>query len=571
MADAFNSQSRSVGDLLGSNQRPRIIVPTFQRGYSWETKHVGSFWRDIIEFQVESRQVNGPERYFLGPIVTRQTSKDELQLLDGQQRLATATILCSVIRDVARSLSITAASNLARDIQVQTIQKEDDGPYSLQLGAMDNLYFNETIQCDPPNAKSPSIRSHRKIKAARDLLHEVVRTEIGNQEPSRAVLTLKKLWQTIRTDLVMACIPVDSERDAFRIFETLNDRGLRLSVPDLLLNYLMRVADPESDREQIRKLWDGMLEEMGKRDINRFLRHMWVSKYGDLKSQDLFSALKAHIEKKSIGSLDFTRACSDECERYVQLLEADDAVGCAKVVVKSLLQELDFQSALPLLLSTYFHFDKANFEKVVRWVLVFVTRYSLVMNLDPSGLETTFYGLARDVRKNMTTKPAMAVPKCMGLIKDALVKAAPNEESVLVAVDSLVLPPDGAKYVLSRIANRMESSTKETKIDEANLEHIFPKSPEDDEWGGKANHAILEPYLWHIGNLTVLGERLNKKAANKEFAEKRAYYEKATELKISQQVAKDYTAWDMVSIKNRAKKLSKYITEIWNFDNPSRV
>ena len=46
-----------------------------------------------------------------------------------------------------------------------------------------------------------------------------------------------------------------------------------------------------------------MLEQMGRRDINRFLRHMWVSKYGDLKSQDLFTALKARIENDNIGSM----------------------------------------------------------------------------------------------------------------------------------------------------------------------------------------------------------------------------------------------------------------------------
>jgi hypothetical protein len=61
----------------------------------------------------------------------------------------------------------------------------------------------------------------------------------------------------------------------------------------------MRVAIPKTDRTQIRQLWNEMLERMGKRDITRFLRHLWVSKYGDLKDQDLFSALRKHIDEKA--------------------------------------------------------------------------------------------------------------------------------------------------------------------------------------------------------------------------------------------------------------------------------
>ena len=122
----------------------------------------------------------------------------------------------------------------------------------------------------------------------------------------------------------MACIPVTSERAAFRIFETLNDRGLRLSVPDLLLNYLMRIASDDPERSQIREYWNEMLEQMGRRDINKFLRHMWVSKYGDLKKQDLFSALKNHIESEGIHSIEFTQTCSEECESYTHLVDHNE-------------------------------------------------------------------------------------------------------------------------------------------------------------------------------------------------------------------------------------------------------
>jgi len=339
-------------------------------------------------------------------------------------------------------------------------------------------------------------------------------------------------------------------------------------VPDLLLNYLMRVAVSEAERRQIRDFWNEMLEQMGRRDINRFLRHMWVSKYGDLKSQDLFTALKDHIEKHSIASLDFTRTCSEECESYVQLLDVDEErLGKTAPQVRSLLRELDFQSALPLLLSGYIMFESSDFEKICRWLLVFVTRYSIVANLDSSGLETVLFELAREIRSKMTDKKPATAKACMAHIKNTLIKNAPSDEQINLSVNALTLAPDEAKYLLSRLASHMQTRTKEVKINETNLEHIFPKNPAN-EWKKPED---LEPYLWHIGNLTMLGERLNRDAANRGFLFKRSQYYQKSELEMAQEIARDYQTWDKVTIENRAKKLAPLVAEVWNFDNPSRV
>jgi len=539
-------------------------VPQFQRGYSWERKHVKEFWTDLITFQKESGVKDGPDKYFLGPIVVRSESKQVIWLLDGQQRLGTATILFSVLRDIARGLGIQDANDFARDVQVNFVTKPDSS-YALELGELDALYFKEVIQSDPPANKKPTLRSHRNIQLARQVLHDSVKEKIASLNPTLGLAELKKLLQIIRSDLIMACIPVASERDAFRIFETLNDRGLRLSVPDLLLNYLMRVATPATDRKKIRDYWNDMLESLGRRDINRFLRHMWVSKYGDLKNVDLFTALKKHIEDNTISSLDFIR-CSEECENYVHILDVDeDALGKAARYIRTLIKDLDAQSALPPLLAAFPLMTATDFETFAKWMLVFVSRYSIIANFDSSGLENVFFALARDIRAMMAD--AKRARQCMATIKATLVKNAPSDERVRVAATELILSPEEARYIVSRIATRMQTDTKEVKIDEANLEHVFPKKPSA-EW---KKIDDLEPLLWHIGNLTMLGERLNNDVANKGYAKKRAYYQRTTELKMAQELAKEYSQWNESMLKDRAKKLARYVVEIWNFDNPSRV
>ncbi len=265
-------------------------------------------------------------------------------------------------------------------------------------------------------------------------------------------------------------------------------------------------------------------------------------------------------------SLEFTRTCADECESYVQLLDLDeDHLGKTTPLVRVLVRQLDVQAALPMMLSSYRLFEPNDFEKVLRFMLVFVVRYSVVSGLDSGGMETVFFSLAQEIRAKMTDpKKAKEV---LGIVKETLVQNSPSDDQVKAAVAELVLENDDAKYILSRLANRIQTNTKEVKIDEANLEHIFPKSPAK-EW---KDPDKMEPYLRHIGNLTMLGERLNRDAANKEFKLKSAHYAKNSELQMAQDVAKNYKEWTKDSIVDRAKRLAPLVIEVWSFSNPSRV
>lgn len=552
------------------------MVPEFQRGYEWGAKHVEAFWRDIKQFRRESDIAGGPERYFLGPIVVLRHSKNVIYLLDGQQRLATATIFFSVLRDLAKEMVETKEGvEFASDTQKELILKEA-GEFSLELGETDRAFFRDFIQNEGTPVQKPKLRTHRNIQAARDLLKSKLKSEIGISSPPATLALLKSVRQTLRSDLVVASIPVESERDAFRIFETLNDRGLRLSVPDLLLNYLMREAKPDADRKEIRDLWSIMISQMGKRDINRFLRHMWVSTYGDLKSKDLFTAIKEHIEKNELTSIGFARTCASECGYYVQLITcSEDDLGKAGArLVRSILQESESQAALPLLLSALQNLSSDDFTKVSRWMLVFITRYSIIANLDASGMESIFFELAKFVRDSLPKGEKSERPlitKCLESVRTKLEKAAPDDNQIRAATASKGLSPDGACYVLTRIAELKQSPTKEWAKGEANLEHIYPQNPEENEWGGPANHEVMEPFLWNLGNLTIYGNKLNSRAANKEFPEKSKDYASKSTVSMTLEIASKFTEWNVESIKQRSLDLTKKVLEIWTFKNPSRV
>jgi Protein of unknown function (DUF1524) len=181
-------------------------------------------------------------------------------------------------------------------------------------------------------------------------------------------------------------------------------------------------------------------------------------------------------------------------------------------------------------------------------------------------METALFKLARDVRDMVAAKQSGKV--VLATIKKVLSAQAPTPQIVKESIAKLTLSPEEAVYMLARIARYMQTGTKEIALGEANLEHIFPKKPLD-EWS-KSEIGKLEPYLWHIGNLTMLGKRLNTSAASKGFKTKLTEYKKS-ELVMAKNLAKNFTQWNVAAIERRAKSMAKDITEIWSFDNTSRV
>jgi hypothetical protein len=548
----------------------------------WKKKHVEAFWSDVDK-QRESSKTKGSDPHFFGPIVTQTDApQGTIWLLDGQQRLATATILFSVLRDLAREIGRTtgtqAGADFAANLQLQFI-KSEEGEYSLEMGETDLQYFRDTIQEDPPVKTKPKYVTHRNIKAAQDTLRLKVIAAIGGEpypqmDSIAAMKILKEIKQTLISDLIMARIPVNSKEAAFKIFATLNDRGLRLSPPDLLLSYLMEKA-PDNDRKEIRGLWTQMIQKMGTHDIHDFLRAMWVSKYGDLKKDDLFTALKNHIEKNQISSKDFARLCGAECDDYMALVAADEKELPQEVLpyVRALTRELGFRPALPLLLSAYSLLQPDDFLNTAKYLLVFIARYSIFVGKDSAGLEDLLFDLARSVRSSVKDESDKEGSRQItAKIKAVLSHNAPDDKSVrdALAKDTTVLEPAEAKYVLKRIANYMQDPEKQVAVGDTNIEHVYPQNPAETDWGGKANQEKLEPLTWHIGNLTVFGRRANRKVENFDYSVKRPKYE-ASQVVMTKEIASKYSQWGEQEILARGADLAKRAVEVWNFDNPSRV
>lgn len=560
MSKEIDAARKSLGELLGRYERRPVVLPEFQRPYSWDKAHLTAFWEDLSTFRKAYASNPVTASYFLGSIVVLK-SDNEIILLDGQQRMATATIALSAIRDVARALDSGGSikgSNFARDVQRELLEKDTDPvTYSLTLSELDEDFFLKAIKSDPPLAISAKLRSHQLIENAREMSRAKVRQLIENHSIDEAMKTLKSTQDALTKGMVVVMITVQTEEDAFNIFETLNDRGLRLSVPDLVLNLLMRRATSKTERDLVRAKWNEIVRQLGRRDISRFLRHMWVSKHGDVKAQGLFSVIKENLRTNTITSVSFAEECADEGETYIALLEQNLTLPQDVMTnVEGLIKHFDVQPALPLLLSAFHTLTETDFGKLVRIAIVQYIRHSLVMNQNPLHLESAFYEASRVMR---TKKDAgESSQKILAAARSVLKILDTDDAAVEMAGRNLELERSQATWLLTQLANAQQSSTKEVAMAKANLEHIFPQNPEP----GWSNAHQLEPFIWHIGNLTILGEALNRKAQNKTFTDKKEQFYKDSEIKMTQELLA-FETWDPVTIKKRASDLAKRIIQLW--------
>lgn len=300
MRQAIDAHRWTIGSLLGRYERRPVVLPPFQRAFSWERPQLTVFWEDLVSFESSYSSAPLTASYFLGSIVVIE-SDEHILLLDGQQRLATATIALAAMRDIARGLdtsSATKGGDFARDIQREILEKDTEPTsYSLTLSELDEPFFLKAIKNDPPAVPPTKIRSHIHIQNAYNLSKANLEEETKGLSVDKKLKRLKSLRDALTKGFSLVAIQVQNEEDAYNIFETLNDRGLRLSVPDLVLNLLMRRAPDKTARRLVRQHWNTLLRQMGRRDVSRFLRHMWVSTYGDLKAEGLYSAIKKNLEQ----------------------------------------------------------------------------------------------------------------------------------------------------------------------------------------------------------------------------------------------------------------------------------
>jgi len=331
-------------------------------------------------------------------VFTEHEDKNKMKILDGQQRLATLLLFLAALRDTLKQSTIEKAPEWIEEINkilyTRNIITLNKNP-KLELNREDRVFFEKIIIHGV--VANMKYSSHKLIKEAYEFLKDKINERLKND----GEMFVKGLLEVVMNKLLMIKILVDSDINANIIFETLNDRGLDLSVADLVKNYLFMIS--EEYLEIAITNWKEIIDQVGDHNVTRFLRHFWISSYELVRKEELYKKIKDNVNKKNVK--EFLEQLCNEAIVYSNLNNPTHEFW-GDIEIESLLEELNtlrVQQVFVLLLAIFQKFykkEKNIFKRLLQNLINFTFRWGTICGLNPNDMERIYSDLAIKLRKN---------------------------------------------------------------------------------------------------------------------------------------------------------------------------
>jgi len=567
------SETRGIGQLV--NERRYFLVPAHQRDYAWPLGAVEQYLDDVIS------AAEDPESdYFLGLIVlvdTENPTSKRYEVLDGQQRLATTTMIYAAIRQWLRDNGLdNEAAKIQNDfIGISEIGEEQDEPRII-LNVNNQELFQEIV-INPCTDKLLEQRlaaegkhsSNRKLLDAaaycRKAILELAESKgIDKKAQSSALFKLAKY---IRDKVQVNCLDVTAPENAYTIFESLNDRGIDLSVLDLLKNHLLREAGP--NELIILHNWTKMLSEIGDKKGDDFLKAFWTSKFGRIQRGRLFKEIKAKYHTKP-QVLALSKELAEVADIYGDLEISDSELWnqyslASQEYVKAL-SMLGAKQTHPILIAAIGKFKTEEVEKLLRYLVTFILRYQLIGRGRTGRLEIQSATVAEGIFTDRFKSAKSAWDHLKQLIPG-------DDEFKEDFTRYLETRPSRARWILRELEiqkwinanpNIPIQNVPIADPDKVNLEHVMPKNP-DQKWNAiiRDDKEIILECLHRLGNFCLLDKVNNRAQGAKSYQDKLTSYS-VSQYYLTKELSDNYPEWNRVAIDKRQAAMAELAVMRWS-------
>jgi hypothetical protein len=243
-------------------------IPSYQRPYAWTTEQASELLDDITAACGEGGEVANASPYFLGSIVLiKDPQKPEADVVDGQQRLTTLTILLSVLRDLSAPKIGAAIHNYI--CQTGDPIKGTSDVFRLTPRDRDADFFRTAIQTEEGTTMLPDVREFRDARARMVENATFLRARLENLSEDQR----RRLTMYIAQRCYLVIVAASDQESAFRIFSVLNSRGLDLSPADVLKAEIIG-ALPVSKQDAYTTRWEDIEDELGRERFAELFGHI---------------------------------------------------------------------------------------------------------------------------------------------------------------------------------------------------------------------------------------------------------------------------------------------------------
>lgn len=545
-------------------------IPSYQRPYSWTTDEAGILFDDLYDFYISE---NSEENYFLGSIVL--IKKDDIpssDVIDGQQRLTTLTILLAII---AHNLTDSDEKEEFKEY-INEKGKKSQGikpKPRLRIRERDNNFFHKYIQ-------------ELKISELIALNPDIAETEAQKNIEMNARELQKKVTEHFSNDdslfefgsfLVQRCylvvVSTPTQDSAFRIFSVMNSRGMSLLPTDIIKSDIIGNIDSDV-RDDYTSKWEEIETSLGRDGFNDLFSHIRMIKMRCKAKKSLHEEFNKYVlsditNDTAISFVDDTLEPFAEAYRIIKKCSFSSISGAENVnYILKWLNRIDNSDWLPSAMVFYCKYkNNSEYLSVFFKKLERLASYMRITSYDINHRIDRYAKVLSDLQGDNT-----------GNIYGDNIELTPSEQNEFIAElnsDIYKMTSQKRNYIILRLDSFMSDGAAVYNTDVLSIEHVLPQTVSSGSEWEKIWVDVNEREFWlnKIGNLIPLTKRHNSQAQNYDFATKKEKYFKNQKTGVtSYTLATDvinYSEWTPEIVKERQKKLIDIFKDGWDLSGSS--
>lgn len=559
---ALTAHEHPLNKLFSSDFE--FTIPHYQRPYAWGTEQTMQLLDDLSG--AIDRDLGDP--YFLGSLVLVKEGEKSpvVDVIDGQQRLTTLTILFAVLRDLATEAPVS--QTLSEMIMEPGVSLDNILPKArLALRAKDAAFFKKFIQ-DPGmfdalfalGEHDLKTDSQRAIRENAKALHEELAS--WDQVRRNALATLART----RTYLVVVTTP--NLASAHRIFSVMNARGLDLEPSDIFKSNLIGQI-PESQQDEYAAKWEQVEEDFGRSTFAEFFQHLRAIVSKKRPERELLREFDEQVIRPYL----LTEPATSFLDNFV--------IPYAEAYRHLLLRDFDEDHpvwpAVNLWLARLTRLPNNDWRPAALWALrehgtdpdFLVGFLRKLERLSASILIRRIYDTPRQQRYMKLLQELD--DKKLGLSAPSfLLTAEEKADTRERLMGDLYLTASSVKYVLPRLDELMANVPGVIYAKRLTVEHVLPQNPEAESvWLRAFSEDDRSQWTHKLGNLVLLNRTKNSQAQNFEFEKKKLKYftgKSGSAIFALTTDVLNYETWTPSVIKSRQKALTAKLFTEWELN-----
>lgn len=410
----FKTENNTYRKLISSGLSYRI--PHFQPDYNWTENEWGDLWADIMGVI----QADGEPAHYMGYLVLQSKDNRTFDVIEGQQRLTTLMlIILAALKNLTQLIAEknNPENNQQRMDQIRQTYITYLDPVTLvprtklTLNRNTDVYFQNYLIPLDYLFQSGCKESERRLCEALEWF-AIKMSEYTKIAGGDEGVTLASLVESISDRLFFTVVSVADEFNAYKVFETLNARSIRLSSVDLLKNHLLSVLygnkDYVHEMKTLEDRWEAMVICLGSESFPDFLLVHWISRHTFVRQSELFKNIRSKVTSRE-EVFKLLQGMEEDIKTYLALTQVESSQW--PVDLKESIQDLHMlrvRQPFPLLLAAYRMLSASDFERVLRNCIAIAFRYIVIGSQPTNKQESIYYLVAQKIsRGDISTATAV--------------------------------------------------------------------------------------------------------------------------------------------------------------------